>query len=70
MKSVKIGNQEWSTNNLCVTHFRNGDPIKEAKTSKEWIDAWRNKEPAWCYLDNNSEIKNFFNKAKKFWSGN
>ena len=21
-------------------------------------------------LDNNSEIKNFFNKAKKFWSGN
>jgi hypothetical protein len=20
-------------------------------------------------LDNNSEIKNFFNKAKKFWSG-
>jgi molecular chaperone DnaJ len=21
-------------------------------------------------LDNNSEIKNFFNKAKNFWSGN
>jgi hypothetical protein len=29
MNSVKIGHQEWSTNNLCVTHFRNGDPIQE-----------------------------------------
>ena len=29
MNSVKIGHHEWSTNNLCVTHFRNGDPIQE-----------------------------------------
>ena len=52
---IFIADNYWIKKNLNVSRFRNGDPIKEAKTSKDWIDAWRNKEPAWCYLDNNSE---------------
>ena len=46
MKSVKIGNQEWSTNNLCVTHFRNGDPIQEVKNYDDWINAYNSNNPA------------------------
>jgi urease accessory protein UreF len=46
MNSVKIGHQEWSTNNLCVTHFRNGDPIQEVKNYDDWMNAINSNTPA------------------------
>ena len=52
-KSVIIGEQEWMSENLNVGHFRNGDTIQEANTIEEWIEAVKNKQPAWCYYDNN-----------------
>jgi uncharacterized protein (TIGR02145 family) len=48
-----IGSQVWMTQNLNVDKFRNGDPIPEAKTNAEWETARNNKQPAWCYYDNN-----------------
>ncbi len=50
--TVKIGKQTWCVKNLDVTHFRNGMPIKEVKTDEEWIRAAQNKQPAWCYYNN------------------
>ena len=38
--------------NLDVNRFRNGDPIRHAKTVEEWENAANNKQPAWCYYDN------------------
>ena len=35
-EEVQIGKQIWMAKNLDVTHFRNGDPIPEARTNKEW----------------------------------
>ena len=55
METVKIGNQEWSTLNLNVDRFNNGDIIPEIKTMEEWRTAALNKTPAWCYYDNNPE---------------
>jgi uncharacterized protein (TIGR02145 family) len=52
IKSVKIGNQTWMTENLNVDRFRNGDLIPEAKTDEEWKNAGENKQPAWCYYEN------------------
>jgi uncharacterized protein (TIGR02145 family) len=52
--SVKIGSQVWSTENLNVDRFRNGDPIPQAKTDEEWINASKNKKAAWCYYENDS----------------
>jgi len=49
---VTIGTQVWSTKNLNVSTFRNGDPIPEAKTIEEWERAGENKQPAWCYYNN------------------
>ena len=40
--------------NLDVDRFRNGDYIPQAKTAKEWINAYENEQPAWCYFDNDS----------------
>jgi uncharacterized protein (TIGR02145 family) len=51
-KSVQIGTQTWTTENLNVSTFRNGDPIMEAKTNEEWEQAGENKQPAWCYYEN------------------
>lgn len=51
-KSVTIGKQEWMSENLNVSTFRNGDPIPEAKTNEEWKNAGENMQPAWCYYDN------------------
>jgi uncharacterized protein (TIGR02145 family) len=51
-KTVVIGTQTWMAENLNVSTFRNGDPITEAKNIDEWIKADKNKQPAWCYYDN------------------
>jgi uncharacterized protein (TIGR02145 family) len=51
-KSVKIGPQIWMTENLNVSTFRNGDAIPEAKTNEEWEQTGQNKQPAWCYYNN------------------
>ena len=51
-QTVTIGTQVWMTKNLDLATFRNGDPIPEAKTDEEWEKAGENKQPAWCYYDN------------------
>lgn len=51
-QTITIGNQVWMTKNLDVSTFRNGDPIPQAKTVEEWKKAGENRQPAWCYNDN------------------
>ncbi|MFM7757435.1 MAG: fibrobacter succinogenes major paralogous domain-containing protein [Crocinitomicaceae bacterium] len=51
-KTVTIGTQVWMNKNLNVSTFRNGDPIPQAKTNEEWEKAGDNKQPAWCYYEN------------------
>jgi len=53
-QTVTIGTQTWTTKNLDVATFRNGDLIPEAKTDEEWEAAGENKQPAWCYYENNT----------------
>ena len=51
-QTVTIGTQVWSTKNLDVSTFRNGDPIPQAKSDDEWAKAGENKQAAWCYYKN------------------
>jgi uncharacterized protein (TIGR02145 family) len=53
--SVSIGNQVWMRENLNVDHFRNGDPIPQARTEEEWENAGKKGQPAWCYYANDPE---------------
>src|ERR1043165_1390179 len=53
-QSVQIGTQTWSTKNLDVSKFRNGDAITEAKTAAEWMAAAEQRKPAWCYYNNDA----------------
>ena len=54
VKSVAIGTQVWMSENLHVKQFRNGEPILFAKTNEEWMKAAQNKQPAWCYFNDDS----------------
>jgi uncharacterized protein (TIGR02145 family) len=46
---VKIHNQTWMSEDLNITHFRNGDKILHASTNKQWKNALSKKIPAWCH---------------------
>jgi uncharacterized protein (TIGR02145 family) len=54
LESVTIGELVWSTKNLNVDKFRNGDPIPQAKSFAEWEEAASTNKPIWCYYDFNS----------------
>lgn len=56
INTVKIGNQIWMTENLDVSHFRNGDIIPQVSDFEEWRKAGQNGQAAWCYYDNDSVI--------------
>ena len=51
-QTVTIGKQVWMTKNLDVSTFRNGDVIPQASSNEAWKAAGVNKQPAWCYYDN------------------
>ena len=39
LKSVKIGNQFWMSENIDVSTFRNGEAILHAQSDQEWEEA-------------------------------
>jgi uncharacterized protein (TIGR02145 family) len=49
---IIIGSQVWMAKNLNISKFNNGDTIHYAKTNYEWQVASENKQPAWCFYDN------------------
>jgi uncharacterized protein (TIGR02145 family) len=48
-EDVKIGTQTWTTKNLDVSNYRNGDVILLVQDAKQWENL---KTGAWCYYDN------------------
>jgi uncharacterized protein (TIGR02145 family) len=69
-QTVTIGDQVWMSKNLNADKFRNGDPIPEAKTDEEWIKAGENKQPAWCYYDNDPANGEKYGKLYNWYAVN
>ncbi len=69
-QTVTIGTQVWMTKNLDVAKFRNGDPIPEAKTDEEWVKAGENKQPAWCYYNNEEPNGTKYGKLYNWYAVN
>lgn len=65
---VKIGDQIWMSQNLNVTHFRNGDIIPEARTKKEWIEMGRQQKPAWCFYENDSTNNKILGRLYNYYA--
>lgn len=59
---MTIGEQVWMKENLSVKVFNNGDRIPRAQNAKEWENAGKNKQPAWCYSngDEHSVLYNWY----------
>ena len=69
-KTLKIGSQTWITENLNTDRFRNGELIPEAKTADEWELAEKNKQPAWCYYNNDSVNGEKYGKLYNWYAVN
>lgn len=68
--TVKIGSQTWMSKNLQVTSFNNGDNIFQAKTKEDWLEAGKNKTPAWCYYENNANNKSEYGLLYNWYAVN
>ena len=68
ISSVVIGEQTWSTENLDVTHFRNGEALFEANSAEAWEKANIEGLPAWCYYENNPANGKKYGKLYNFWA--
>ncbi len=67
---IKIGTMYWAQKNLDVTGFQNGDMIKNAESEKEWEEAGQNRQPAWCYYENDFSKGKVYGKLYNWYAVN
>ncbi|MBM3165083.1 MAG: fibrobacter succinogenes major paralogous domain-containing protein [Bacteroidetes bacterium] len=53
---VAIDTTWWSITNLNLTHFRNGDKLRNAKTREDWIECLQAGIPAYCVFRNDTSM--------------
>jgi uncharacterized protein (TIGR02145 family) len=70
IQTVSIGNQKWAKLNLDVDTFRNGDSIPHAESDEDWIIAGANKQPAWCYSNNDPSNGEKYGKLYNWYAVN
>jgi len=64
---VAIGNQVWTSKNLDVVTYRNGDSIPQVQD----IEAWRDLTTgAWCYYENNTANGTKYGKLYNWYAVN
>jgi uncharacterized protein (TIGR02145 family) len=66
-KTVTIGTQEWTSENLNVEHYRNGDLIPQVQNKNEWSNLTTG---AWCYYNNDSANGKTYGKLYNWFAVN
>jgi uncharacterized protein (TIGR02145 family) len=66
-KTVKIGNQVWTSKNLDVATYRNGDVIPQVQDPKAWAKLTTG---AWCYYDNDASNGTKYGKLYNWYAVN
>jgi uncharacterized protein (TIGR02145 family) len=62
---VQIGTQIWTTKNLDVTTYRNGDVIPQVTSPAQWVELTTG---AWCYYENKSENGTTYGKLYNWFA--
>ena len=66
-QEIKIGNQTWTTKNLDVTTYRNGEEIPQVKNKKKWANLTTG---AWCYYENKTANGTKYGKLYNWYAVN
>ena len=66
-QDVKIGTQTWTTKNLNVTAYRNGDAIPRVKDNNDWANLTTG---AWCYYAKNTANGIIYGKLYNWYAVN
>ena len=66
-QDVKIGTQTWTTKNLNVTKYRNGDAIPQVQDRNAWANLTTG---AWCYYENKGENGTTYGKLYNWFAVN
>ena len=66
-KTVKIGNQTWTAENLNVSTYANGDTIPQVQDPKIWSGL---KTGAWCYYQGKTESGSRYGKLYNWYAVN
>jgi uncharacterized protein (TIGR02145 family) len=64
---VSIGSQVWTSKNLDVSTYRNGDVIPQVQDAKAWANLTTG---AWCYYDNDSSNGKKYGKLYNWYAVN
>jgi uncharacterized protein (TIGR02145 family) len=64
---IGIGTQKWTTTNLNVSHYRNGDIIPQVKDSAQWAKLTTG---AWCWYNNDSATGAAYGKLYNWYAVN
>jgi uncharacterized protein (TIGR02145 family) len=67
LPSVTIGTQIWSTKNLDLLTYRNGDPIPQVTNASEWANLTTG---AWCWYNNDSVNYSKYGKLYNWYAVN
>ncbi len=70
IETINAGIYDWTTKNLDVIVFRNGDTIPEAKTNDKWEKASIEGKPAWCYYNNDPQLGRKYGKLYNWYAIN
>ncbi len=63
--TFKIGRQEWMAENLKVSRYNNGDPIKNITDYDEWNFTTSG---AWAFYENNKNYNDYYGKLYNWYS--
>ena len=64
-QEIKIGTQTWTSKNLDVSTYRNGDPIPEVQDKETWAILTTG---AWCYYQNKTANGTKYGKLYNFYA--
>ena len=67
LKEVTIGNQVWTSKNLDVSTYRNGDDIPLVEDAEKWTNLTTG---AWCYYENKTGKGSTYGKLYNWYAVN